>query len=73
MAYGKQGEVWLIGAAIYVVGMLIVFYYYQYQGIVNPGFIALISIGGAFLTLSQMFLGAFDEKPSKQAAGIKEK
>ncbi|MCL5069139.1 MAG: hypothetical protein M1368_12435 [Thaumarchaeota archaeon] len=65
MAYGKKGEVWLIGAVIYVVGMLVIFYFYQFQGVVNPGVIAFLSIGGSFICMGQMFLGVFDEKGAK--------
>ena len=65
MAYGRKGEIWLYGGIIYVLGMLLIFYFYQFQGLVNPGFIAFVSIGGAFLCMGQMFLGAFDEKGAK--------
>ncbi|MDG6996792.1 MAG: hypothetical protein JRN52_12790 [Nitrososphaerota archaeon] len=65
MAYGNKGQIWMVGGIIYVLGMFLIFYFYQFQGVVNPGYIAFMSIGGAFLCMGQMFLGVFDEKGAK--------
>jgi hypothetical protein len=62
MAYGFKGQIWAIGAIIYTLGMFLIFYFYQYKALTDPGLLSLISIGGAFLVLAQMFVGAFDEK-----------
>jgi hypothetical protein len=62
MAYGWKGEVWVIGSILYVGGMFLIFYFYQFKALTDPGLIAFISIGGAFVVLAQMFVGAFDEK-----------
>ena len=65
MAYGNKGQIWMVGGITYVLGMFLIFYFYQFQGVVNPGYIAFMSIGGAFLCMGQMFLEVFDEKGAK--------
>lgn len=47
---------WVIGAAIYVLGMFPLFYVYQFQGDATYGLIDYIATFGAFLVMGQAFV-----------------
>ncbi len=53
---------WTIGAAIYVGGMLPMFYFYQFIHDNSFSAIDLIATVGAFLVLAQMFYAAIPKE-----------
>ncbi|MHB8567979.1 MAG: hypothetical protein ACYC7D_14505 [Nitrososphaerales archaeon] len=60
-----RSKVWIIGAAWYVIGMLVMFYVYQWQGINDYGLDAIFATFGAFLVMGQAFLAVGGDKPVK--------
>ena len=58
----KRDLIWIIGVAIYVIGMFPVFYLYQFHGDTSYGITDVFSSIGAFLVMGYAFMAFLPEK-----------
>ncbi len=58
----KRDLIWIVGAAIYVIGMFPIFYLYQFQGDTSYGLTDAFSSLGAFLVMGYAFMAFLPQK-----------